>query len=438
MQYKIVLLDSNANILYASPYHKNISMTITIKRLLPVALLLYGVFSGTRFIAQAKEKTEYERKYEQICSTVTSEFYDPALGGVDWKKISESYRAKVTNVHNKSEFETLMNVMLDQLHASHAAYVSADDAEYNMMLAVRSGDMQKNEIDHIGVMGIRDESGYTVSATLDGGPAERAGILSGDRLVRAEGRPFTSAGSFRGKSGGSVSIDLIRGPDKKALTLTVKPEHSNVLGAFLEATKRSAHIIKINGKRIGYIHLWTMANDRFKSVLEQELLNRLHDTDGLMLDLRDGYGGNPFGYADTFFRPDISFEERGRRMNSVRHSGYSKPIALLTNAGTRSAKEYFSYQMKSSHRAVLVGTQTAGAFLGASFFDIGSDGLLELPIVGLKLDGHILEKNGVVPDIVVAPFNSYRSDDAQITAAEKILLTSIENSKPFPKGLSAY
>lgn len=408
------------------------------KKLLPGALLLYGIFAGTQFVAQAGEKTEYERKYEQICTTVKAQFYDPTMGGLDWKQISESYRTKVATVHSKPEFEMLMNAMLDQLHASHAAYVSANDAEYYMMLAVRSSDMSKNEIDHIGVMGIRDDSGYRVSGTLDGGPAEKVGILSGDLLLRADGRPFTSAGSFRGKSKSSVSIDLIRGVDKKALTVIVKPEHSNVLGAFLEATKRSAHIIRLNGKRIAYIHLWTMANDDFKEAFENELLNKLHDTDGLLLDLRDGYGGRPFGYADLFFRPDISDEEIGRRTHSLRHSGYARPIVLLTNAGTRSAKEYFSYQMKSTHRAILVGTQTAGAFLGAGFFDIGSDGLLELPIVGIKIDGRLLEKHGVVPDIIVAPSNSYRADDAQIAAAEKILLTSIENNKPLPKGLSAY
>ena len=62
------------------------------------------------------------------------------------------------------------------------------------------------------------------------------------------------------------------------------PVKQNLLRAFLDATRASARIIDIRGKKIAYLHLWTMANDNFKETLDDLVMNKLHDTDGLILD----------------------------------------------------------------------------------------------------------------------------------------------------------
>jgi carboxyl-terminal processing protease len=108
--------------------------------------------------------------------------------------------------------------------------------------------------------------------------------------------------------------------------------------------------------------------------------------------------------------------------------GYDKPMVVLINRGTRSAKEFLSYEFKSSHRAKLVGTRTAGAFLGAGTFHVGSDGLLELPVLGLKVNGQLLEGSGVAPDLVVNPQSSYTERDAQLISAEQVLSDTLRNA----------
>ena len=358
-------------------------------------------------------------------------FYDANLHGVDWKQVGKTYHARLSTVKNRGEFETLMNQMLGELHASHTAYVTLDDAEYSMLLSVNHQDMQQNAVEHIGVMGQREGREYVVSAVLNGGPAEKAKIEVGDRLLLADGQPFTSAGSFRGKAGTPVQVLLKRVGEASTRTVMVTPIKANMLRSFLDATLRSARVMESGGKKIAYVHLWTMAHEAFRSTLEHIVLNKLYDADGLILDLRDGYGGHPFGYADVFFRPDVTWESQTHdRKAVIEHTGYNKPVVALINGGTRSAKEFLSYQLKTSRRATLVGTRTAGAFLGAEFDLIGDEGLLELARVGLKVNGDRLENNGVTPDVLVPAKDTYMEQDAQLAQAKQTLLNLLPDRAP--------
>ncbi|HLJ56528.1 MAG TPA: S41 family peptidase [Chthonomonadaceae bacterium] len=380
----------------------------------------------------------YRANFEQVWRTVRDRFHDPNLNGVNWAKIAETFRAKLPDIKTKAEFEAFINRMLAELHASHTGYSTDDDVEFYMLPSVMRQDMTGHRTEHIGVMGAQEGDEFVVAAVLDGGPAEVAGLQSGDRIVSADGTPFRTAGSFRGKDGRPVAVAFRRGRDVAVHTVMVIPVRQNILQAYLDATEKSARIISVSGKRIGYIHLWTMANDAFRTTLERVLERRLHDTDGLILDLRDGYGGSPWNYADVFFRPDVSWEQQSRSGGgATRYTGYGKPMVVLINQGTRSAKEFLSYELKTKHRATLVGTRTAGAFLGAGAFEIGRDGLLELPILGLKVDGQLLEGNGVAPDVNVPARNSYTDRDAQVLAGEQALAEMTKVRAQAPAGRHA-
>lgn len=372
------------------------------------------------------EGSIFSGRLEEVWQTVRDRFYDKNLNGVDWKRIGETYRSRLAAVKTRPEFAALVNQMLGELHASHTQYVTDDDMEYYMLPAVMSGDLQGHQVENIGVMGQRAGGEYVVTAVMDGSPAEQAGIHSGDHLLTADGKPFTSAGSFHGKEGESVRVTLRREGENTPRTVTVTPVRQNILRAFLEATRKSARILDVQGKKIGYVHLWTMAHPSFHDALDRLVTTKLHDTDGLLLDLRDGYGGMPFGYEDVFSHPDIAWEQQGHGSEpSVQHLGYGKPMVVLINGGTRSAKEFLTYQLKVSHRATIVGSRTAGAFLGANIFPVGKDGLVELAVEGLRLDGKLLEGVGVSPDVPVESHASYTDRDPQMARAEQVLLKVI-------------
>jgi carboxyl-terminal processing protease len=346
---------------------------------------------------------------------------------VDWWRIGAAYRARLSEAKTKAEFTDIVNQMLGELHASHTAYSTDEDIEFYMLPAVMSHDLRGHRVEHIGVTGQRVGREYLVSAVLDGGPAAKAGIQSGDHLLTVDGKPFQSAGSFVGREGIPVRVDLRRGNELDTQTVTVVPVRQNMLRAFLDATNKSVRVLQVDGRKIGYVHLWVMAHEAFKSALDDIVLNRLHDTDGLILDLRDGYGGTPWGFGDVFFRPDIAWEQQARGIDpSSRRTGYNKPMVVLINGGTRSAKEFLTYQLKAGHRALIVGTPTAGAFLGAGTFEIGKDGLLELAVVGLRVNGKQLEGVGVIPDIEVAPGSPYTERDRQLARAKQALVEMLK------------
>jgi carboxyl-terminal processing protease len=381
--------------------------------------------------ADPEASVPYARDFDKVWQTVHDHLFDTNMNGKDWRHIGEVYRARLSDVKSREAFEDLVNRMLDELHVSHTEYYTSNDVEFYMLPAVMSGDLKGNQVEQIGVMGHRDGQGYVVAAVLDGSPAQAAGIQSGDRLLNADGSPFTSAGSFRGKAGTPVQITLRREGEAADRTVRVTPVKDNVLHAFLEATRKSARILDYDGLHLGYVHLWTMAHSAFKETLEELVLGRLYNADGLIVDMRDGYGGQPWGYGDVFYRPDVRWEEWYHGVRPyIRHTGYGKPIVLLVNGGTRSAKEAFTYQLKTSHRALIVGSRTAGAFLGAGSYPIGSDGLLELAVLGLRLDGNRLEGVGVTPDVVIAPAFPYTAFDRQLAGAQKALAETIRHQSP--------
>lgn len=373
-------------------------------------------------------------RYQQIAELVRTNFYDVRLNGKDWKALLNKYQNAALHATDKSSFARVMNRLIAELDVSHAAYYTTDDLEYYLLQSVFTADMNTTSAEHIGVTGSYEIAArgvpetFLVRAVLDKSPAAQAGVRPGDRIPPKEGIPFTTVGTFRGKSGQEVPFSIER-PGIGTISLRVRPVRENAQQAFLQSTRASAVILEREDKRIGYLHLWCMSDAAFLDALEEIVTGKLAKTDALILDLRDGFGGHPFKYTDVFFRPVVEWSSRSRLQPNfiTRVTGYGKPLALLINGGTRSAKEFFAYQIKKTGRGILIGSHTAGAFLGAGGFAIGRDGYLEIPVLGLKIDGKPLEGTGVAPDVAVTEADKYGTEDSQRKAAEMHLLERLKD-----------
>ena len=135
--------------------------------------------------------------------------------------------------------------------------------------------------------------------------------------------------------------------------------------------------------KIGYIHLWAGGAESH-DVFEEMLGTKLAKTDGLILDMRDGYGGNSLDDLDYFYRnpagyPTFSMKDRaGKKVGSEMF--YDKPLVALINGGSRSGKELLALSLKRSGRAKLVGERTAGYVLGGRLFTIDDRTALYLAV----------------------------------------------------------
>jgi len=392
---------------------------------------------------------DYGKAFDAIWQALETRFYDETLGVLNDKAARDVYRSRAvaTAPGDNAAFARLVNEMLARLNASHTRLFTAEDFEFYLLpalfgpeprnrtggattaLAFRARGTTLPELRHIGAM-TRPDSGEPgrVLAVLNGSPAALVGIRPGDAIMAVDGGPYRGLSQFasrRGSSSGGApeTVSLVYRRGDKTRTVRVSPVVQNPLAALLEASRRSITTWNLpgsSGRRIGYVRLWSMADERFARLLEETVRGPLHSTDGLVLDLRDGYGGKAEGFADVFFRPDVAEWRRERGGTRTRrpgdpvsddtlnlnakgghivHTGYDKPMVVLTNRGTRSAKEMLAWTLQRGKRATLVGEQTAGAVLASTGTRIGDDFYLILAVQDLALDGQRLEGRGVPPDV---------------------------------------
>ena len=165
-------------------------------------------------------------------------------------------------------------------------------------------------------------------------------------------------------------------------------------------------------------------------MLDLVMSHKLQNADGLILDMRDGYGGNSLDDLDRFFRqaenyPDFEAITRKGKKQSIRYV-FEKPVVVLINKGSRSGKEILAYTLKKTKRAKLIGDTTGGAVLGGSFHYIDNNCALYLPIIDVKIDGIRIEGVGVEPDIRLENKGQNQEGyDKQLSEAKRILLDEI-------------
>jgi carboxyl-terminal processing protease len=267
------------------------------------------------------------------------------------------------------------------------------------------------EMAHIDAWFRPGKDGYTVQMVLNGGQAEKAGLRKGDLVVSIENQPFTPVQSMMPYIGKEATIRFKRGG--KEFQGKVEVQQDPAMQMFLDASRRSTKVIEHGGKKIGYFHLWTQANDSFRNALSNAVYGPLSQTDAFILDLRDGFGGRPEGFADPFFRPESTLEWKmnPNAPGMKQLFGYQRPLVVLINEGSRSAKEVLSQILKSSKRATLIGSTTAGHVLGTSPMPIEDWAYLEIPMVEVITDGVRLEGKGVEPNIALpAEFDAEGND----------------------------
>ena len=326
------------------------------------------------------------------------------------------------------EFSEALNAFLDGLGRSHTRFLTGDDPDEPFFRSLfDTRDVDAPQTWHLGAQYVRSGKDWVLRAVLDGGPAARVGLRRGDRIVAADGRPFHPVRSLRKRK--VVMLDLRRGA--RAWRQRVDVEHGNPHRAFVEVTRRSARIVSRGSKRVGYVHLWTGTADANLTAFREAVAKASKNVDGLVVDLRDGFGGAWWPYLDDFY-PDSTgyFKATTIAPDGSRHDArapiekherwYAGPLVVLVNEGTRSGKEALAQFFKTSGRATLVGERTAGAVcIGRIFFaDENLGFLLYLSAGGVEIDGVDLEGVGVKPHrSVTYPLDPAPEVDPQLEVA---------------------
>lgn len=369
--------------------------------------------------------------FDKVWGIINDEFWDPNFNGVDWADARNRYRPKAIIARDQESFAEIINKMLAELKTSHTRYYTKSDPGYYIIQVVfgkhdthRSG---------IGVVTKKIDGYHYVAAALDSSPAEKVSILFGDRLVEADGQPFHPIRSFINKADREVELIVQQGPSESTRKkLTVTPLDMKEIDRLGNDSYASLKTIEYKGHRFAYVRLWWLRGIEMKNAL-QFGIHRANETEGIIIDIRDGYGGDMgYEFIAPFLRygmGKITVESTGRKQSFKSVAGCDKPVVVLINGGSRSGKEVLAYFFKKTGRGVLVGERTAGYVMGGRKKDISSDSFLYYGACDMLIDGKRLEGVGVEPDIEV-PFDIRfaAGKDIQLQQAKDEMVRLIETA----------
>ena len=349
--------------------------------------------------------------FDEVWRLVRDRFYDSKLHGLDWTALGDKYRPQYASAKTAKDKSETVNAMLGELKVSHTRHYISDDPSYYQLAEIFSYPLRSEIPKHfpsnkviypgIGIFTKSIEGKTFVYGVMAGLPGEKAGLLTGDEIVSADGKPFAPVGSFTDKTGTPVSLEIRREANGDTRRVVVVPETIEPGDAFKAALRDSARIIERDGKKIGYIRLWSYAGSRYQDVLEEELsTGKLKDADALIWDLRGGWGGARPHYLDIFVPQAVTMTmtERNGQAEAVNFR-WRKPVALLIDGGSRSGKEVLAHGFKELKLGPIIGERTAGAVLAATAFMLSDGSLLVLAVNDVSVNGVRLEGVGVTPTV---------------------------------------
>lgn len=397
-------------------------------------IVLLSYFVSPAFSVLRSPQSEV---FEQAWQTVKDNFYDSKFNGVDWQATRRKYQPLAAKAQSRAALSEVINQMLAELKTSHTRFYTQDEPAYYQLAGIFKSSIQTklksflpNGIEYtgIGVFTREANSKTFIRAILDNSPAAKAGLKVGDQVLSVDNQPFRPIQSFENKMGQTVQMQIQRTANPATVqTIVVTPQKLDPSRMFLDAMKASAEVIERNGQKIGYIHVWSYADPIYQEQLAQELTyDRLKNTDALIWDLREGWGGASPNYLGLFTAavPAVTLIDRegDRRQLDGR---WTKPVVMLVNQGSRSGKEILAYGFRKYRVGAIVGSETAGAVVAGRAFVMKDGSLLYLAVADVLVDGDRLEGKGIKPDVEV-PFTAEYTQGAD-PQKERAIQVAIES-----------
>ncbi|MFM7150301.1 MAG: S41 family peptidase, partial [Gemmataceae bacterium] len=248
------------------------------------------------------------------------------------------------------------------------------------------------------------EDGF-VRVVFAGGPGIKAGLRRGDRVIAVDGKPFHRVASFRGKAGQEVKLQVLRNERQQPCEMRLTPRRISPKEEWLSAQRIGSCLMahEKTKTKILYLPMYSCARREFADLLRDTLMEKGSEADGLVLDLRNGWGGCNPELVQLFQGnpPVLTYVGRDGTQRKI-DSRWRKPLVVLINQGSRSGKEVVASSIKKHKLGVLVGKTTAGAVVGGRPFFLQGEAILYLAVQDVRVDGVRLEGVGVAPDVEVA------------------------------------
>jgi len=322
--------------------------------------------------------------------------------------INDVYRHLVTNYVDDIDLDaftkmSINNILLDL--DPYTVYLENEERSGIEMLT-------KGKYGGVGIQIGRREKVLTVISPMENSPAKRAGIISGDKIIKIDDQ-FTEDLSM------DDAAKLIRGKKGSQVVLSVQRFSETDLIEF-ELTREDIKVKDISysgmlDSQTGYIRLARFSRNSDKE-MKQALAKLLENNmTGLVLDLRDNPGGllnAAVNILDLFTdKGEMLVWTEGKTHKSKRkYESKTAPlvppnlnITVLVNQGSASASEIVAGTLQDLDRAVVVGRPTFGKGLVQTVFNIDKNRALKITTAKYYIpSGRLIQKPGYLPDDILA------------------------------------
>ncbi len=291
--------------------------------------------------------------------------------------------------------------LLSNLDA-HSAYLN--EKKFKEFQAQTEG-----EFGGLGItVGMRDGV-LTVIAPLEGTPAYKAGVKSGDNILKINNESTLSMSI-------DDAINLMRGKPKTPIQITVvrknepKPLVFNIIRDIIKLP--SVYVKKIKETPYLYVRVSGFDKNVTKSVLDGLKANP--KAKGIVLDLRGNPGGllnQAVGLSNLFIKEGVLVSQKGKnKEENLEYKANGRapytnlPIAVLVNGGSASASEIVAGALQDHKRAVIIGEKTFGKGSVQVLLPVNKDEAIKITTARYYLpSGRTIQAKGITPDIVIYP-----------------------------------
>lgn len=303
------------------------------------------------------------------------------------------------DIDPKKQNEGAIKGYVASLGDPYTVYLNPDEAK-------ELSDDLKGELSGIGIeVGIKKDR-LTVIAPIDGSPAAKAGMQSGDVIALINGKDSSQLSldeavkTIRGEKGTQVKLTILRGSEP--------PKELEITRDTIQVSSVSTDIKDGN---VGYIRLRRFGDDTDVAIRKATADLSSKGVKKIVLDLRD----NPGGYLDSavtvsseFLAQGTVVEERGKHIETKKLTANpggnltDAKLVILINEGSASASEITAGALKDNGRAILVGEKSYGKGSVQEVKQLGNGAQLKITVAGWYTPkGVNISKEGIKPDIEV-------------------------------------
>ncbi|WP_278513524.1 S41 family peptidase [Prevotella histicola] len=244
----------------------------------------------------------------------------------------------------------------------HSVYISAKDVQL-------ATDDLKGSFSGVGIEFIIRDDTIRVQNVIKDGPANRAGLLAGDKIVSINGKPFVGKIVTN-----EEAMHRLKGPKDSKVLIGVKRFGEKGVKVFTvtrgDISVKSISACYMINDTTGYIRVKSFGERTYAEMLSALQTLNIEGADHLIIDLRDNGGGileAAVQMANEFLPKNrLIVYTQGRKSPRAEYRSNGKgsyqhiPMVVLINEGTASAAEIFAGAMQDNDRATIVGRRSFG------------------------------------------------------------------------------